>query len=171
MFCFQFSLAPDFIRELMDKNTFGQAIQSTIADRPTLGTMLWQTQKEHEKQQIEVGEYVEHVGKHEYMAKLREIVERRQNDSAWKDKYYLLAITRKNPVLVRVVEIYIQARHTRPIPEPGLTLYSYDPSKKELKLEWVLPHKRAFNTFLKTEAYTDPFLIECIKKYQQGTLT
>lgn len=144
--------------------------KSTVADRPTIGSLLYQTQEEASKQYVEVGEYVEEVGKHEYMKQLRESIEKRIGDPAWKDLYYLLVLTRKNAVLTRITEIYVQPRHTRPSPEPGLTLWSYDPSSSDLKLEWVLPNKHAFKMFLQTESYTDPFLIACIKKYQEGSL-
>lgn len=137
----------------------------------TIGQLLYDTHNAHIKNDnIEVGEFVEEVGKKEYLKQINETIQKRANDPEWNQKYYLLVLVKKNSVLTRVIEIYVQPRHTRPNPEPGLTLWSYDPHYKKLELEWVLPKKHAFSTFLETEAYTDPFLIKCIKLYKEGKL-
>lgn len=138
----------------------------------TIGQQLFETHEEHlHNDNIEVGEFVEEVWGKEYGKQLKESIDKRVNDPDWKQKYYLLVIAKKNSILHRVIEIFVQPRHTRPNPEPGLTLWSYDPKSKKLDLEWILPKKHAFNTFLENESHTDPFLIKCINKYKDGTLS
>lgn len=142
-----------------------------IEKKPTLGQRLAETQEEHQKQQIEVGEFVEEVGNKEVMGEVWKQIDARRSLPAWKDKFYLLVWFRKNSVLNRVINVYVQSRHTRPTPEPGLTLFSYEPKKDLLLLEWVLPDKHAFKTFIQTRDYSDPFLMDCIDRYLARTLT
>jgi hypothetical protein len=137
----------------------------------TIGQELFETHESHLRDDnIEVGEFTEEVGKKEYLKQIRETIEKRANDPEWQKRYYLYVLVKKNSILHRVIEIYVQPRHTRPIPEPGLTLWSYDPKTKDLKLEWVLPKRQAFHTYLDNPNAFDPFLIDCIRKYQIGKL-
>jgi hypothetical protein len=140
--------------------------------RPTIGQMLADTQEEHQKQQIEVGEITEEIGNKEVLKEIWKQIHDRSGLPQWKDKFYLVVFYTKNPILHRIIEVNVQSRHSRCLPEPGLTLFSYDPALGDqgLKLEWVLPNKHAFKTFLMTPTTTDPFLMDCIKKYQAGTL-
>jgi hypothetical protein len=146
-------------------------VSAAINERPTIGQMLADTQEEHQDQKIEVGEFVEEVGNKEVMKEIWKQIDSRRGLPQWKDKYYILMWIRKNVLLTRVVEVNVMCRHSKPIAEPGLTCFSYEPSKDLLLLEWVLPDKHAFRTFLKTREYTDPFLMKCIDEYLAGTLT
>lgn len=139
-------------------------------EKPTLGKQLADTQELHQKQVIEVGEFVEEVGNKEVMKEIWKQIDARKELPQWKDKFYLLVWFRKNTILNRVIEVMVQSRHSKPLPEPGLTCFSYTPKKDLLLLEWVLPNKHAFKTFIKTREYTDPFLMDCIDKYLAGKL-
>ena len=136
--------------------------------KPTMGRQLNDTQAEYQKQQIEVGEFVEEVGNKEVMAEVWKQIDARRGLPQWSEKWYLLVLFKKNTILNRVIEVYVQSRHTRPDMEPGLTCFSYDPKTNALLLEWVLPNKHAFKTFLKTRDYTDDFLMHCIDTYLAG---
>ncbi len=138
--------------------------------RKTLGQQLADTQKEHQNQQIEVGEFVEEVGNKEVMAEIWKQIDARKQLPLWQEKFYLLVWFRKDAILPRVIKCMVQSRHTRPKPEPGLSCFSYEAKKDQLLLEWVLPDKHAFKTFLKTRAYTDDFLMHCIDNYLAGKL-
>lgn len=141
-----------------------------MEEKKTVGKMLYETQTEHMKEQMEVGEFIEEIGKKEIMKEIWKQIDERKGLEEWKDKFYLLLHFKKNYQLQRVIEILVQSRHTRPKPEQGLSLYSYDPKEDALVLEWTIPEERAFITFLLNPDDFDPFLIECIKKYQAGTL-
>jgi hypothetical protein len=145
-------------------------VNQNAVPRVTVGQMLADTQKEHEKQQIEVGEFVEEVGNKEVMKEVWKQIDARAGLPQWKGKFYILVWFKKNAILHRVVEVYVQSRHTAPMPEPGLTCFSYNTSNDNLILDWVLPDKHAFKTFLKTREYTDPFLMKCIDEYLSGKL-
>lgn len=140
--------------------------------RPTIGKMLADTEEEHKKQQIESGELAEEIGNKEVLKEMWRQIHDRAGLPEWKEKFYQVIYFTKDPVLVRVIRANVQSRHTRPAPEPGLTLFSYDPAlgDKGLKLEWVLPNKHAFKTFLMARNTTDPFLIHCIEQYKAGKL-
>lgn len=139
-------------------------------EKLTLGQQLADTECLHQKQNIEVGEFVEEVGNKEVMKEIWKQIDERKHLSQWKEKFYLLVWFRKNTILNRVIDVMVQSRHTRPIPEPGLTCFSFEPSRELLLLEWVLPNKHAFKTFIKTREYTDPFLMDCIDRYLSGKL-
>lgn len=139
--------------------------------KETLGKKLADTQKSHEKQKIEVGEFVEEVGNKEVMKEVWKQIDARKDLPQWsKDKFYILVWFKKNAVLNRVIECNVHCRHTKPRSEPGLTCFSYEPSSDTLLLEWVLPDKHAFTTFLKTRDYNDPYLMKCIDEYLAGKL-
>lgn len=143
----------------------------TKKKRATLGKLLADTEKEHlQSANIEVGEFVETVGNKEYMKGLQECIDKRAGLPQWRDKYYIAVLCRKNVPLVRVVDIRFFVRHTRLSPSPGWHLWSFNPKTEELVLEWVLPDKHAFRTFLSVRNYTDPFLMDCIDKYLDGKL-
>jgi len=143
--------------------------KSTVRNGDTVGKMLADTQQEHQKQQIEVGEFVEQLGKEKVMTEVWKQINERKDLPQWKEeKMYIVIWFRKSSVLNRVLQLFIHTRHTAPNPEPGLSCFSYEPKTNKLELEWVLPNKHAFLTFLKTEQYTDSFLIKCIKKYLAG---
>lgn len=140
-------------------------------DRPTLGQLLSDTEEQHLKSDlIEVGEFVQTVGDKEYMKGLWKCIEDREGLPQWSDKYYIGVLCRKNVPLYRVIDIRFLVRHTRQRPEPGWHLWSYTPKGKKLTLEWVLPDRHAFKTFLSVRNYTDPFLMQCIDKYLDGKL-
>lgn len=146
-------------------------VETKKTKRPTLGKLLADTEAQHLKQaNIEVGEFVETVGNKEYMKGLWECIEKRSGLPQWSDKYYILVLCKKNVPLYRVVDIRFFVRHSRPLPIPGWHLWSYDPKSEKLHLEWVLPDKHAFKTFLSVRHYTDPFLMECIDRYLAGKL-
>lgn len=150
----------------MDKEfTWTKEAKRNLKPKPTLGKMLADTEDEHRKQNIEVGEFVEEVGNKEIMKEIWKQIEDRQTLPQWKDKYYILVYLKKSAVLHRVVECFVQCRHTQPFKEWGLTCFSYDPVKNILDLEWVLPNKTAVSMFMKNKDTTDPFLIKCIVEY------
>ena len=138
--------------------------------KPKLGKLLADTQEEHQKQQIEVGEFVEEVGNKEVMKEIWKQIDERRRLPLWQEKFYLLVYFKKNAILHRAINVFVQARHSRPYPQPGMTLFSYEPKKDLLLLEWVLPEKHAFRTFLSTRDYADPFLMGCIDKFLAGKL-
>lgn len=139
-------------------------------EKKTLGQQFADTQQLHQKQNIEVGEFVEEVGNKEVMKEVWKQIDARRSLPQWKEKFYILVWFRRNAILNRAIEVFVQCRHTRPIPEPGLTCFSYEGKKDLLLLEWVLPNKHAFKTFIKTREYTDPFLMDCIDKFLAGSL-
>jgi hypothetical protein len=141
-----------------------------IEKRKTLGQQLADTEHLHQKQQIEVGEFVEEVGNKEVMKEIWKQIDERRQLPQWKEKFYIFVWFKKSAVLHRLIEVFVHCRHTKPNPEPGLTLFSYEPAKDLLLLEWVLPDKHAFKTFIKTREYSDPFLMECVDKYLNGSL-
>ena len=146
-------------------------MEATKKKRPTIGKLLSDTHEQHIKNDlIEVGELVETIGNKEYMKSLWECIDKREGIKEWTSKYYIMVLCRKNVPLYRVVDIRFFVRHTRPAPNPGWHLWSYNPRNKKLDLEWVLPDKHAFRTFLSVREYSDPFLMECIDKYMDGKL-
>ena len=133
--------------------------------RPTVGKLLADTESEHRKQNIEVGEFVEHIGKYEVMKKIWEAIDARKSLPQWQGRFWIVTCLKKSPVLHRAVNLLIHCRHTYLEPEPGLECYVYDTQTGKLDLVWVLPDKHAFRLFLQTRDYTDPFLMRCIDSY------
>lgn len=159
------------INNLLYSIVINYLIYMTKNKKKTAGQHIYETQKEHEASSpIEAGEFMEEIGAKEIMKKLRQMIEEREGLIQWQEKYYIVTFFKKNQQLHRIFEFYAHARHTRPAPEPGLTLYSWNPKTKEFMLEWTLPARNAFNTFLKAEGYADQFLIDCIKAYKKGKL-
>lgn len=138
---------------------------STVQDRPTVGQLLADTHAEHLKQKFEVGEFVEEIGNKEVMTEIWRQIEARRALPHWQPKFYLLVFLHKDHLLHRVIKCFIQSRHTAPKMEPGLTLFSYDTSKDELQLEWVLPNEESFKMYHQHPDKFDPFLIHCIDCY------
>ena len=146
----------------MTKKSDKKKVMSTVADRPTVGQLLADTEEEHKKQQIEVGEFVEEVGNKEVMKEIWRQIDTRRDLPQWKKKWYLLVFFRKDTIMPRVIHCDIQSRHSEPKMEWGLTCFSYNPKGDSLLLEWVLPNKTALPMFLKNRYNTDPFLMHCI---------
>jgi len=145
--------------------------------KKTLGQELFETRESYIRENTNrtVGDQVDEIGEEEIMPAIWKQVEERKGLEQWKDKFYITVFFKRHPLPAsidenRVWDCFIQSRHTRPRPEPGLTLYSYDPKTNKLNLEWVLPRKDAFMTFLSKDSSFDPFLIDCIRKYIGGEL-
>lgn len=151
----------------MEKSAKKKKVMSTVADRPTIGQLLADTEEEHRKQQIEVGEFVEEVGNKEVMKEIWRQIDARKGLPQWKDKWYLLVYFHKDSRLHRVMHCEIQSRHTEPKKEWGLCCFSYNPKTDNLLLEWVLPNRTAVPMFLKNRDKTDEFLIRCIEQKLQ----
>lgn len=141
-------------------------------NKKTLGTQLLESYDHYVKNtgDFTVGEIVDEMGSKEIMPEIWRQIREREGSESWKETFFIVVWFRKHQIINRVTECFVHSRHTRPRPEPGLTLWSYNPKEKKLKLEWVLPRKEAFMTFLSKEYYFDPFLIECIKRYKEGIL-
>ena len=140
---------------------------STVADRPTVGQMLADTQESHQKQEIEVGEFIEEVGNKEVMKEVWRQIDARKGLPQWNHKFYILVYFHKDHLLHRVMHCEVQSRHSFPEMNYGLTCFSFEPKTDNLLLEWVLPNKSAVPMFLKNRANTDEFLIHCIEKMQK----
>lgn len=144
-----------------------EEINPKVKEEPkkTVGQLLADTQDEHLQENVEVGEFVDEVGNKEVMKEVWRQIDERRTLPQWNHKFYLLVLFKKDTILHRAIRVYVQARHTPPQMEPSLTCFSYDPKKDVLLLEWVLPQKHAFKTFLSTRDYNDPFLMKCIDDY------
>lgn len=136
-----------------------------LGKRPTVGALLAATESEHQKQQIEVGEFVEYFGEHEVMKKIWKAIDARRNLPQWQPRFWVVTLLKKNPVLHRALQLAIHCRHTAPLPEPGLDCYVYDTQRDALDLVWTLPERHAFRTFIQTREFTHPFLMKCIDEY------
>jgi len=141
---------------------------STVADRPTVGQLLADTAEEHQKEKIEVGEFIEEVGNKEIMKEVWRQIDARKGLPQWREKWYILLYFRKDTRLHRVMKCDVMSRHTAPSLEVGLTCFSFDPKTNNLLLEWVLPNASAIPMFLKNRDTMDPFLIHCIDRYLAG---
>lgn len=135
------------------------------AGKKTVGQMLLETEREHQRQQIEVGEFVESLGKDKIMPEVWRQINERRDLPEWQEKFYIVLWMKKNTFLHRVLELVVHTRHTQPSKEWGLTCFSFDPKEEKLKLEWVLPKQHAVHMFLKNKDYMDPFLIHCIEAH------
>lgn len=55
--------------------------------------------------------------------------------------FYVVVITKKEPLMHNVIRHYFMGRHSCPTPDYDQTVYLYDRAKEELSLLWVIPSK------------------------------
>ena len=103
-----------------------------------------------------------------------EVVSKKINDILEKNQH------RVTPYYIYMYSVYeamattltqqIGMRETRPDPQPGLTLWKFDPKGAVLTLEWHLPSKNTWDVILGQPEIYPQSLIQWIKDYKAKIL-
>lgn len=87
--------------------------------------------------------------------------------------FYVVVITKKEPLMQNVIRNYFFGRNTCPAPDYDQTVYSYDARKEEFKFLWVIPSKDAC-LYLKDNALQvapeERDLLKFVLDFADGTL-
>lgn len=85
------------------------------------------------------------------------------------NKFYIFQFPKRVDDNSGIKKMYHQARLTKPEPLPGTTLLRCDPrNPDEVEILWTLPQKENFNLYTKGKMFADPFVHECIEKYNNN---
>lgn len=89
------------------------------------------------------------------------------------DDFYVVVITKKEPLMPNVIRHYFFARQTCPTPDYDQTVYRYDRKKEDLSFLWVIPSRMAC-MFMKTHKEKVPPeeypLLSFVLQFADGTL-
>lgn len=84
-------------------------------------------------------------------------------------KFYVFMFVKRVDDLSGVKKMYMQPRLTKPEPLPGTTLLQVDPRDPgTAKMIWTLPNEANFGMYGQGKMFSDPFVYECIEKYQKS---
>lgn len=67
------------------------------------------------------------------------------NKNKFLGDFYLVVITKKEPLMPNVLRNYYFTRHSCPTPDYDQTLYRYNKSHESIELLWVIPSRQACN--------------------------
>lgn len=101
--------------------------------------------------------------------KLQKFVEQEANKFPGKS-FYILAFMGKDMSLETVVRLVMQARWTKPDPQPSSFLYYFDHKKESVELIWSLPPDYSMAKILAMPWEYDPQLVQWVKDFQSGKL-
>lgn len=89
------------------------------------------------------------------------------------DSFYVIVITKKEPLMENVIRHYYFARTSCPTPDYDQTVYRYDHIKNVLEFLWVVPSKDTCLLFIENKEKIVPQewgLLQNILKFKDGTL-
>lgn len=84
--------------------------------------------------------------------------------------FYILVFMGKDLQLETVVRLVMQARWTRPEPQPSSFLYYYDHQKDGVELVYSLPPEYVMAKIAAMPQDYDPQLVQWVRDYRNGTL-
>ena len=84
--------------------------------------------------------------------------------------FYVLVYMGKDLTLETVVRAVIQARWTKPRPEPSSFLYYFDHKKETFDLLYSLPPEYSMANILMQPHLYDPLLVDWVRKYKKNEL-
>lgn len=139
-------------------------MKSEFGDRKTVGTMIAETQEEHEKSDsIEVGDLVREFGK-QYMSNLFDYIE---FGSKHYDKFFINILSRKGKLYnYRAIEVFPYIEPELPLMEPNQDVWEIDCRKQEFNFLWTLPDEAEFDIILAHPEKESEQLIEWINIYK-----
>ena len=82
-------------------------------------------------------------------------------------KFYIFQFWKRIDDESGIKKMFHQPRLTKPEPVPGTTLLRVDPQDPETcTIIWTLPNENDFGLYKHGKMFSDPFVFECIEKYQ-----
>jgi hypothetical protein len=90
-----------------------------------------------------------------------------------KTDFYIVVVTKKEPLLPNVLRNYFIARNTCPTPDYDQTVYRYIIKDDEIEYLWVIPSKYACQVLIENVAHVVPeeyALLECVLHFADGSL-
>lgn len=84
-------------------------------------------------------------------------------------KFYIYSFVKRVDDVSGIKKMYHQPRLTKPDPIPGTTLMRVDPKNPlEARIIWTLPNQENFGLYKYGKMFSDPFVYECIEKYENS---
>lgn len=87
--------------------------------------------------------------------------------------FYVVVITKKEPLMPNVIRNYFLARLSCPTPDYDQTLYKYSLKDEHIEFIWVVPSKDTCLLMLENKEQIAPAeysLLQYVLKFQDGTL-
>jgi len=140
-------------------------MKSEFGDRDTLGTMLYNTHKEHGgSSPVQAGDLTNEISK-SYNKALNETIEKHRD---WADEYYIQVIPKKEMYApTRTIYFRFFARKTEPLLEDDMDVWYINNKTGKSQLHWSLPHWSEMDMFLINKHKYDPKFIHWIEKYKE----
>jgi len=107
----------------------------------------------------------------EYDKNINECIE--TNKKIYAGDFFIVVITKKEPLMENVLRNYFMARSTCPTPDYDQTVYRYDKKAGDIEFIWTIPSKHTCLTFIenKDEIVPDEWgLLKFILEFADGTL-
>ena len=124
--------------------------------------------KEH--QQLNPMEYMREMLT-DYESNINECVDRYKK--AFNDDFYVVVITKKEPLLKNVLRSYFTARISCPTPDYDNAVYKYTKENESLEFLWVIPSKDTCELLMDNAAIVDKSewgLLRYVLQFSDGTL-
>lgn len=118
-------------------------MKSEYGDRKTLGTLILETQEEHDKMHpVQAGELSEEIGKKCIMPRILDCVEQY---NGYLPRLWIEVIIQKDPISPdRRYNILIRPSRYKPLMQPNQDIWFVDYIKQEFKHVWGLPSRSEF---------------------------
>lgn len=87
--------------------------------------------------------------------------------------FYLVVITKKEPLMPNVLRNYFTGRLSCPTPDYDQTLYKYDCEDDDIFFMWTIPSRDTCHLLLENREHVSPEeygLLEFVLKFADGTL-
>lgn len=107
----------------------------------------------------------------EYDENIRECIERHKK--TFTGNFYVVVITKKEPLMKNVIRNYFSARISCPTPDYDQIVYKFHCKEKRLEFIWVVPSRDTCLLFKENSTQIDPSewgLLEFVLKFADGSL-
>lgn len=140
-----------------------------MADRKTVGELSQELlQKQFDtRDPIELQREMQQ----EYLDNL--IVCAQNNRSYFKGDFYVVVITKKEPLMPNVLRNYFFTRKTCPTPDYDQTVYRYNAAHEEIEYVWCVPDRETCFIFLENKdkvIFEETELLKTILDFNDGSL-
>lgn len=141
----------------------------TDHNRPTVGQIATDLQLKQDYQVSVLEQMRENLT--DYEKNIYECIQ--THKKVFPGSFYIVVITKKEPLMQNVMRNYFFARLSCPTPDYDQTLYKYSPESEQIDFIWVIPSKYACLLMLENKGEISPTeyaLLNYVLKFKDGSL-
>ena len=162
-------LLPERMGQIDLKRTIQYQNRWSMTNRKTVGELS----QDLLKKQFDTRDPIElqREMQQEYLDNLVVCVEKNKNQ--FKGNFYVVVITKKEPLMPNVLRNYFFARTSCPTPDYDQTVYRYNASAQEVEYVWCIPDRETCFVFLENKGkviFEETELLQTIIDFDNGLL-